>query len=98
MVAPLIAVVPVEAFCTNEAAVTAALKVVVPVEVKAMAANLLVPPTIPVKVSLPEPEVMVRAYGVVEALLRVLEKVMAPLADELLEFNVTSATRVVAPP
>ena len=58
---PLMAVVPVEAFCTTEAAVTAALKVVVPVEVSAMAANLLVPPTIPVKVSLPEPEVMVKA-------------------------------------
>jgi len=61
IVPPLMAVVPVEAFCAKDAAVTAALKVVVPVEVKAMAANLLVPPTIPVKVSLPEPEVMVKA-------------------------------------
>ena len=55
------AVVPVEAFWMSEAAVTAAEKVVVPVEVSAIAANLLVPPTIPVKVSLPEPEVMVKA-------------------------------------
>ena len=62
MVAPLMAVVPVEAFCTKEAAVTAALKVVVPVEVSASApkAPLDPPPTTPVKVIAPEPEVMVR--------------------------------------
>ena len=58
---PLMAVVPVEAFCTTEAAVTAALKVVVPVEFRDRAPRALVPPTIPVKVSLPEPEVMVKA-------------------------------------
>ena len=93
------AVVPVDAFCTNEAAVTAALKVVVPVEVKAMAANLLVPPTIPVKVSLPEPEVIVKAYGVVEALLRVPLKVTTPLADPpLFEFKVVSAPSVTLLP
>ena len=57
---PLMAVVPDEAFWMSEAAVTAAEKVVVPVEVSAIAANLLVPPTTPVKVSLPEPEVMVK--------------------------------------
>ena len=39
IVAPLIAVVPDEAFCTTEAAVTAALKVVVPVEFSERAAN-----------------------------------------------------------
>jgi hypothetical protein len=51
-----------------------------------------------VKVSLPEPEVMVKAYGVVEMLLRVLAKDTVPFADELLEFKVTSVNRVVAPP
>ena len=89
------AVVPVEAFCTKEAAVTAALKVVVPVEVKAIAANLLVPPTIPVKVSLPEPEVMVKAYGVVEALSRVLAKDTVPL---LVVAKVMLAAKVAASP
>ena len=61
MVAPLMAVVPDEAFWTTEAAVTAAEKVVVLVELTESAANLLVPPTMPVKVSLPEPEVIVKA-------------------------------------
>ena len=95
MVAPLMAVVPVEAFCTKEAAVTAAEKVVVPVEVKAIAANLLVPPTIPVKVMLPEPEVMVKAYGVVEALSRVLAKDTVPL---LVVDKVMLAAKVAASP
>jgi len=92
------AVVPVEAFCTKEAAVTAALKVVVPVEVKAIAANLLVPPTIPVKVSLPEPEVMVKAYGVVEALSRVLAKDTVPLPELAVVLSVSAAAKVAASP
>jgi len=62
MGAPLMAVVPVAAFCTTEAAVTAAVKVVVPVEVneRVPSAPLVAPPTAPVKLMLPEPEVMVR--------------------------------------
>jgi len=62
MVAPLIAVVPEVAFWISELAVTAAEKVVVPIEVSASAPNLplLPPPTAPVKVIAPEPEVMVR--------------------------------------
>ena len=65
MVPPLMAVVPLAAFCTREAAVTAALKVVVPVEVseRGPSAPLVAPPTAPVKVRLPEPEVMVRPYA-----------------------------------
>ena len=98
MVAPLMAVVPVEAFCTKEAAVTAALKVVVPVEVKAIAANLLVPPIAPVKVSLPEPEVMVKAYGVVEALFKVPLKLTAPLPELAVVFRVVSAPKVTLLP
>ena len=105
MVPPLMAVVPVEAFCTTEAAVTAAVKVVVPVEVKARApkAPLDPPPTIPVKVMLPEPEVMVRplaAEAVLPALgaeLRVELKPTAPLAEALLEFRVTPALSTTGP-
>ena len=92
------AVVPLAAFCTTEAAVTAAVKVVVPVEVSAMAANLLVPPTIPVKVSLPEPEVMVSAYGVVDWLLRVPLKVTTPLPELAVVFRVVSAPKVTLLP
>ena len=92
------AVVPVEAFCTKEAAVTAALKVVVPVEVKAIAANLLVPPTIPAKVSLPEPEVMVKAYGVVEALSSVELNETPPLAEPLtFELRLMLPARIAGP-
>ena len=98
MVAPLIAVVPEVAFWMSEAAVTAALKVVVPVEVSAIAANLLVPPTTPVKVSLPEPEVMVKAYGVVEALFRVPLKLTAPLPELAVVFRVVSAPKVTLLP
>jgi len=92
------AVVPEEAFWTTEAAVTAAEKVVVPVEVRDRAANLLVPPTMPVKVSLPEPEVMVKAYGVVETLLRVPLKVTAPLPELAVVFRVVSAPKVTLLP
>ena len=106
MVAPLIAVVPVEAFCTKEAAVTAALKVVVLVEVKASApkAPLDPPPTAPVKVMLPEPEEIVRplaaeaVFPAFAALLIVLEKEKAPFEDELVELSVTPETRVIAEP
>ena len=103
---PLIAVVPVAAFCTTDAAVTAAEKVVVPVEVNESAPNLPLapPPTAPVNVTLPEPEVMVMpllaeaVLPTLAALLRVLAKEKAPFEDELVEFNVTSATKVIAEP
>ena len=95
---PLIAVVPVAAFCTTDAAVTAAENVVVPVEVREIAANLFVPPTIPVKVSLPEPEVMVKAYGVVEALSSVLAKETVPLPELAVVFRVIAAAKVAASP
>ena len=98
MVVPLMAVVPLAAFCTTEAAVTAAENVVVPVEVREIAANLLVPPTTPVKVSLPEPEVMVSAYGVVEALLSVLAKETVPLPELAVVFSVIAAAKVAASP
>ncbi|CAB4816230.1 unannotated protein [freshwater metagenome] len=58
--APLMAVVPEVAFCTNCAAFTAALKVVVPVLVREILPRPWEPPTIPVKVMSPEPVVIVR--------------------------------------
>ena len=98
MVAPLIAVVPEAAFWISELAVTAAEKVVVPMEVRARAANLLVPPTMPVKVSLPEPEVMVKAYGVVDWLLSVLAKETVPLPELAVVLSVSAAAKVAASP
>ena len=64
------------ALVVTEAAVTAALKVVVPVvlTVKAPSAPLVAPPTIPVKVTLPEPEVTVSGLAAKAALLTVEEK------------------------
>ena len=95
---PLMAVVPEVAFWISELAVTAAEKVVVPVEVNAMAANLLVPPTTPVKVSSPEPEVMVKAYGVVDWLLSVLAKETVPLPELAVVLSVIAAAKVAASP
>ena len=103
---PLRDVVPVAAFCTTDAVVTTAENVVVPVELSDRAPNLplVPPPTAPVKVMLPEPEVMVMpllaeaALPTLAALLRVLAKEKAPFEDELVEFNVTSATKVIAEP
>ena len=69
-----------------------------PVEVSAIAANLFAPPTTPVKVSLPEPEVMVKAYGVVEALLSVPVKVTTPLPELAVVFRVVSAPKVTLLP
>ena len=69
-----------------------------PVEVREIAANLFVPPTIPVKVSLPEPEVMVKAYGVVEALSSVLAKETVPLPELAVVFRVIAAAKVAASP
>ena len=79
MVPPLIAVVPEVAFWMRELATTVEVNVVVPVEAREILPKPCEPPTAPVKVSLPEPEVMVKAYGVVEALLRVPVMVMALL-------------------
>ena len=71
---PLIAVVP-PVFVATDAAVNAALKVVVPVEltVKAPSAPSVAPPTMPVKVTLPEPEETVNGLLAVAALLTVDE-------------------------
>ena len=54
------AVVPEEEFCTNCEALTAALKVVIPVLFKEILPRPWEPPTIPVKVMSPEPVVIVR--------------------------------------
>ena len=54
------AVVPELAFCTNCAALTAALMVVIPVLVKAILPRPREPPIMPVKVMSPEPAVIVR--------------------------------------
>ena len=97
---PLMAVVPVAAFCTTEAAVTAALKVVVPVEVneRAPSAPLVAPPTTPVKVRLPEPEVMVRPLAALVALSTVSVKENTPLELPVpVEFKVTPALSTTGP-
>ena len=81
----------------TEAAVTAAEKVVVPVEVSASApkAPLDPPPTTPVKVTLPEPEVMVRPYAWLAVLLSVLANATVPL---LVVAKVMLAAKVAASP
>ena len=60
---------------------TAALKVVVPVEVTANAPNLplVAPPIMPVKPMSPEPDVIFKPYTWLAALFNVLEKETAPL-------------------
>ena len=95
------AVVPDEAFWTTEAAVTAAEKVVVPVEVSASApkAPLDPPPTTPVKVIAPEPEVMVRPLAALVALSTVPAKENTPLELPVpVEFKVVSAPKVTLLP
>ena len=91
---------PVVAFCTTEAAVTAALKVVVPVEVSASAPNLplVPPPTAPVKVMLPEPEVIIRPYAWLAVLFSVLAKETVPLPELAVVFRVIAAAKVAASP
>jgi len=100
---PLIAVVP-PALVVTEAAVTAALKVVVPVEfrVKAPRAPFVAPPTMPVKVMLPEPDETVRGLAAeavlspFAALLIVEEKRTGPLPETLL--RVTAGPVMVTAP
>ena len=97
---PLMAVVPDEAFWMSEAAVTAAEKVVVPVEVTASApsAPLVAPPTTPVKVMLPEPEVKVSALAALAALSTVLVKENTPFELPVpVEFKVTPALSTTGP-
>ena len=88
------AVVP-PVLVVTEAAVTAALKVVVPVvlTVKAPRAPSVAPPTTPVKVTLPEPEETVNGLAAVAALLTVEEKPTVPLPEEL--FRVTEEPLMV---
>ena len=84
------AVVP-PVLVVTEAAVTAALKVVVPVVLTASAPKdpFVAPPTTPVKVTLPEPVETVSALEAeavlppLGALLTVEEKPTVPLLDEL---------------
>ena len=93
------AVVPEVAFCTKEAAVIAAIIVVVPTVLTERAASEWLAPTAPENHSLPEPEVMVKAYGVVEALSKVPLNQTGPLADPpLLELKVVSAPKVTLLP
>ena len=82
----------------TEAAVTAALKVVVPVvlTVKAPSAPLVPPPTAPVKVTLPEPAETVSGFAAEAALLTVDENRTTPLDEEL--FNVTAEPVTVTAP
>ena len=91
------------ALVVTEAAVTAALKVVVPVvlTVKAPSAPLVAPPTIPVKVTLPEPEVTVSGLAAeavlptLAALLTVEEKSTVPAVPLL---SVTADPEMVTAP
>ena len=85
---PLIAVVPVLEFCVNDVALTVDEKVVVPVLVREILPSPCAPPTAPVKVMLPEPEVKVKLYVLVAELFNVPLKLIAPLLEELLLFNV----------
>ena len=102
--APLIAVVP-PALVVTEAAVTAAPKVVVPVElrVKAPRAPFVAPPTMPVKVMLPEPVVTVRGLAaeavlsLFAALLTVEENPTVPLPEELLRFTAEPVITTASP-
>ncbi len=85
---PLIAVVPVLEFCVNDVALTVDEKVVVPVPVKEILPSPCAPPTAPVKVMLPEPEVRVKSLVAAVILSTVLLNAIAPLLDELLLFSV----------
>lgn len=82
----------------TEAAVTAALKVVVPVvlTVSAPRAPLAAPPTAPVKVTSPEPAETVSGFAAEAALLTVDENSTTPLDEEL--FNVTAEPVMVTAP
>jgi len=92
------AVVPEVAFWMREAAVTAAEKVVVPVEVRDMLPKPCEPPTAPVKVTLPEPEEIVKSLVDDAAELSVEVKLIAPLAEPLLlEFRVRLAFNFTGP-
>ena len=106
MLPPLMAVVPLAAFCTTLAASTLALKVVVPVLVKSMADKACVPPTAPVKVMCLKPVATVRLRAVLVALFSVLLKLMsllvffvAPLmsALSLVVAKDTAVARTVGP-
>ena len=100
---PLIAVVPPLSVVT-EAAVTAALKVVVPelLTVSAPSAPLVATPTGPVKVTLPEPAETVSGLAAeavlptFAALLTVEENNTTPLLEELL--SVTAEPVIVTAP
>ena len=94
---PFIAVVPPVSVVT-EAAVTAALKVVVPVvlTVKAPSAPLVPPPTAPVKVTLPDPADTVSGLAAEAALSTVDENKTAPLPEVLL--SVTAEPVIVTAP
>ena len=82
----------------TEAAVTAALKVVVPVvlTVKPPKAPSVAPPTAPEKVTSPEPEDTVSGFAAVAALFTVEEKPTVPLPEEL--FRVTAEPVMVTVP
>ena len=98
IVPPLIAVVPEVAFWMSELATTVELNVVVPVEVREILPKPCEPPTAPVKVTLPEPEVIVKSLVVDAAELSVEVKLMAPLAEPLLlELRVTLALSLTGP-
>lgn len=94
MAPPLMAVVP-PVLVVTEAAVTAALKVVVPVEftAKAPRAPFAAPPTTPVKVTLPEPEETVSALALDGLLLTVEVKATALLVV----VEVTAVVRTTGP-
>ncbi len=85
---PLIAVVPVLEFCVNDVALTVDEKVVVPVLVREILPSPCAPPTAPVKVILPEPEVRVKSLVAEVILSTVLLNAIAPLLEELLLFIV----------
>ena len=88
---PLIAVVP-PALVARLLAVTAALRVVVPVLFRVNTSKLLVPPTAPVSVIAPAPEFTVRSRAVALKEFKVESKV-TPTA-----FKVASAFSVTASP
>ena len=97
IVPPLMAVVPDVAFWMRELATTVEPNVVVPVEVREILPKPCEPPTAPVKVTLPEPEVIVKAYGVVETLLSVPLKLTAPLAELAVVLSMVSAPSNTGP-